>query len=87
MREETILTLLKGLPSIIPIILVQSGTFETSTKSRGNKIEYYDIKKIQLAINIFERDVDVHALDREGNDDRILKATCKRGNCNTYFIR
>ena len=65
--EEPIMRLLEGLQSIIPIILVQSGTFETSTKIGAikSRITPDNTKKIQLAINTFERDVDVPALDRK----------------------
>lgn len=65
MPEEPIMRLLQGLQSIIPIILVPSGTFETSAKIGAikSRITPDNIKKIQLAINIFERDVDVQALD------------------------
>ncbi len=67
MPEEPIMRLLQGLQSIIPIILVPSGTFETSAKIGAikSRITPDNIKKIQLAINIFERDVDVQALDRK----------------------
>lgn len=67
MPEEPIMRLLQGLQSIIPIILVQTGTFETSARIGAikSRITPDNIKKIQLAINIFERDVDVQALDRK----------------------
>ncbi|WP_018611754.1 phosphate acetyltransferase [Segetibacter koreensis] len=65
--EEPILRLLEGLQSLIPIILVTTGTFETSTKVGAIKSKFTpdNIKKIQLAISIFERTVDVQALDRK----------------------
>lgn len=65
--EEPIMRLLQGLQSVIPIILVSSGTFETSTKigSIKSRITSDNVKKIQLAINIFERSVDVQALDQK----------------------
>jgi phosphate acetyltransferase len=59
--------LLEGLDTVIPIILVKAGTFETSTKI-GNiksRITPDNVKKIQLAINIFEKNVDVPALDEK----------------------
>jgi phosphate acetyltransferase len=65
--EEPIIRLLQGLETVIPIILVQSGTFETSTKI-GNiksRITADNTKKIQLAISIFEKNVDVQALDQK----------------------
>jgi phosphate acetyltransferase len=65
--EEPIMRLLQGLQSVIPIILVTSGTFETSTKIGAikSRITPDNTKKIQLAISIFERHVDVHALDQK----------------------
>lgn len=65
--EEPILRLLKGLQSVIPIILVTTGTFETSAKVGAikSRITPDNIKKIQLAISIFEREVDVQALDQK----------------------
>ena len=65
--EEPIMRLLEGLDTVIPIILVKAGTFETSTKI-GNiksRITPDNVKKIQLAINIFEKNVDVPALDEK----------------------
>lgn len=65
--EEPIMRLLKGLQSVIPIILVTTGTFETSAKVGAikSRITPDNIKKIQLAINIFERNVDVQALNQK----------------------
>jgi phosphate acetyltransferase len=65
--EEPLMRLVQGSPSVIPIISVKTGTFETSAKigaiqsgmSPGNK------KKIQLAIDVFEKFVDVKALDEK----------------------
>ena len=65
--EEPIMRLLQGLQSVIPILLVTTGTFETSTKIGAikSRITPDNIKKIQLAISIFERNVDVQALERK----------------------
>lgn len=65
--EEPIMRLLQGLQSVIPIILVSTGTFETSAKIGAikSRITPDNIKKIQLALSIFEREVDVQALDRK----------------------
>lgn len=65
--EEPIMRLLKGLKTVVPIILVSSGTFETSAKvgSIKSRITPDNTKKIQLAINTFERNVDVVALDQK----------------------
>ncbi len=64
---EPIMRLIQGSPSIIPIISVKTGTFETTSKigaiqsamTPGNR------KKIQLAIDIFEKYVDVKTLDEK----------------------
>ena len=65
--EEPIMRLLKGLETVMPIILVKTGTFETSAKI-GNiksRISPDNTKKLQLAINTFEKSVDVQALDQK----------------------
>jgi phosphate acetyltransferase len=65
--EEPILRLLKGLETVIPIIVVQTGTFETSQKIGAikSKITPDNTRKIQLAISIFEKSVDLQALDQK----------------------
>jgi phosphate acetyltransferase len=65
--EEPIIRLLQGLDTVIPIILVQTGTFETSTNigKIKSRITTDNKKKIQLAISIFGKNVDVHALDQK----------------------
>lgn len=65
--EEPIMRLLKGLETIIPIILVQSGTFETSQRIGAikSRITPDNAKKIQLALNIFEKSIDMQALDQK----------------------
>ncbi len=65
--EEPLIRLIQGSPSIMPIISVKTGTFETTAKlgaiqsrlTPGNK------KKIQLAIDVFEKYMDVKALDEK----------------------
>jgi len=65
--EPTILKLIEGLDTVVPIIAVESGTFKTvnrvaNTQSRiasGNK------DKIALAISMFDSHVDVKALERK----------------------
>ena len=65
--EESLMRLIQGSPSIMPIISVKTGTFETSAKlgviqtrmTPGNR------KKIQLAIDVFEKYVDVKTLDEK----------------------
>ncbi|HSU49684.1 MAG TPA: phosphate acetyltransferase, partial [Segetibacter sp.] len=65
--EEPIIRLLKGLETVIPIIYVQTGTFETSQKIGAikSRITPDNHKKIQLAISIFEKSVDLQALDQK----------------------
>jgi phosphate acetyltransferase len=65
--EEPIMRLLEGLQSVIPIILVSTGTFETSTKVGAikSRITPDNIKKIQLALSIFEREVNVQQLNEK----------------------
>jgi len=65
--EPTILKLIEGLDTVFPIVAVESGTFKTvnrvaNTQSRitpGNK------DKIALAISLFDKHVDVKALERK----------------------
>ncbi|HEY2348482.1 MAG TPA: phosphate acetyltransferase [Puia sp.] len=65
--EEPIMRLIQGSPSMMPIISVKTGTFATTAKigaiqsrmTPGNKI------KIKLAIDVFEKYVDVKALDEK----------------------
>ena len=65
--EEPLMRLIQGSPSIMPIISVKTGTFETTAKigaiqtrmTPGNKI------KIKHAIDVFEKHVDVKALDEK----------------------
>lgn len=63
--DEPMIRLIEGLQTIIPIISVQKGTFETTTTigSIHSKITIDNKKKIALAIDIFERHVDLKALD------------------------
>ncbi len=65
--EPTIMKLIEGLDTVVPIVAVESGTFKTvnrvaNTQSRitpGNK------DKIALAISLFDNHVDVKALERK----------------------
>ena len=63
--EEPIMRLIKGSQSVIPIIAVPTGTFETSTRLGGiqSRITPGNDKKIRLAIDTFEKYVDVNALN------------------------
>ncbi|WP_256006049.1 phosphate acetyltransferase [Pedobacter deserti] len=63
--DEPMLRLIEGLQAVIPIIAVDYGTFETSTRIGAihSKISKDNKKKIELAIDIFERYVDMQVLD------------------------
>ncbi|WP_316803136.1 phosphate acetyltransferase [Pedobacter nototheniae] len=63
--DEPMIKLIEGLQTIIPIISVQRGTFETTTAigSIHSKITIDNKKKIMLAIDLFEKYVDLNALD------------------------
>jgi len=63
--DEPMLRLIEGLQTIIPIISVEKGTFETTTAigSIHSKITIENKKKIELAIDVFEKYVDMKALD------------------------
>ena len=65
--EEPIMRLIKGSQTVLPILMVKTGTFNTTT-TIGNiksRITPDNTKKIQLAINTFEKYVDVQALDEK----------------------
>ncbi|GAA4322062.1 phosphate acetyltransferase [Mucilaginibacter gynuensis] len=63
--EEQILKLIEGLQTVIPIIAVKTGTFETSNAVGAirSKITADNTKKIQLAIDTFNKYIDINALD------------------------
>ncbi|WP_285008282.1 phosphate acetyltransferase [Pedobacter faecalis] len=63
--DEPMLRLIEGLQAVIPIIAVDYGTFETSTRIGAihSKISKDNKKKIELAIDVFERYVDMQVLD------------------------
>lgn len=65
--EEPILRLINGLQTVVPIISVKTGTFQTTTMIGAiqSKITPDNTKKIQLAINTFEKYVDMQALDEK----------------------
>jgi phosphate acetyltransferase len=65
MPEEPIIRLIEGLQTVVPILAVKTGTFQTTTEV-GNirsKITADNTKKIQLAIDVFNKHVDVAKLD------------------------
>ena len=63
--EESILRLIEGSETVVPIIAVETGTFQTTTLlgSIQSRITPDNSKKIELAINTFEKYVDVKALE------------------------
>lgn len=65
--EEPILRLIEGLQTVVPIIAVKNGTFQTTTQIGAiqAKITTDNLKKIELAIQTFENYVDINALDEK----------------------
>ncbi|SHK67025.1 phosphate acetyltransferase [Hymenobacter psychrotolerans] len=65
--EAPVLRLLAGLPGVVPILAVPTGTFETTTRVGAirSRITPGNPKKIQLAISTFTRYVDVAALQEK----------------------
>lgn len=65
--EEPIIRLIEGLQTLVPIISVNTGTFQTTTQIGAiqSKITADNTKKIELAINTFEKYVDMQALDEK----------------------
>lgn len=65
--EEPIMKLIEGLQTVVPIISVQTGTFETSkiVGAIPSRITADNTKKIELAINLFNKYVDTQALDEK----------------------
>jgi phosphate acetyltransferase len=65
--DEPIIRLIQGLQTVVPIISVEMGTFKTTqvVGSINARLTADNPKKIQLAINTFEKYVDVKALDEK----------------------
>ncbi|TDN35776.1 phosphate acetyltransferase [Hymenobacter sp. UV11] len=65
--DAPIVRLLEGLPNVVPILAVPTGTFETTTRVGAirSRISADNPKKIQLAISTFERHVEVRALEEK----------------------
>lgn len=65
--EDSIIKLIDGLQTVVPIITVKTGSFETATKvgKIQSKIMPDNIKKILLAITTFKTYVNVQELDKE----------------------
>jgi phosphate acetyltransferase len=65
--DEPVIRLIEGLQSVVPILSVKSGSFQTATQI-GNiksRITPDNNKKIQLAISTFKKYVDVPALEQQ----------------------
>ncbi|RPD51544.1 MULTISPECIES: phosphate acetyltransferase [Chitinophagaceae] len=65
--EEPVLRLLEGLQTVVPIIVVKTGTWRTTTQIGAiqSRISADNTKKVQLAISTFEKYVDVKRLDEK----------------------
>ena len=70
--DQPVMKLIEGLQTVMPIISVQTGTFETSNAIGHihSRITKENKKKIHLAIQVFEKYVDLKALD-----DKIITFT------------
>ena len=64
--EEPILRLIKGLQTVVPVIAVEAGTFQTSNEVGAirSKITSDNTRKIQLAIDTFDKHINVPELDK-----------------------
>jgi len=65
--DEPIIRLIKGLQNVVPIMSVKTGTFETITNIASVKprITSDNKKKIQLAIDTFNKYIDLSSLDEK----------------------
>ncbi len=65
--EQTILNLIEGLDTIVPIISAETGTFKTVTRVANAQSRIYpeNKEKISLAISMFDKYVDVKALEKK----------------------
>lgn len=67
MPDKTILNLIEGLDTVVPIIQVNTGTFKTVTRvaNTQSRISPGDTEKIALAISMFDKYVDVKTLEKK----------------------
>jgi phosphate acetyltransferase len=65
--EQSIINLIEGLDTVVPIIAVETGTFKTVSRVAGtqSRISADNKEKIALAISIFDKHVDVRALEKK----------------------
>ena len=64
--EEPILRLIKGSQTVVPIIAVDTGTFQTSNEVGAirSKVTPDNTRKIQLAIDTFNKHINIAELDK-----------------------
>jgi len=67
--EHSIIQLIEGLDTIVPIIQVETGTFETVNKiaNTQSRIAFYNKEKIALAISTFDKYIDIKAIGEKIN--------------------
>lgn len=65
--EEPVMRLIEGLQVVVPVMAVETGTFETTNLVAGvhSRIRPDDTKKIRLAIETFDRYVDQATLNEK----------------------
>ena len=65
--EKTIINLIEGLDTVVPIIQVKTGTFKTVTRvaNTQSRISSDNTEKISLAIATFDKYVDVKTLEKK----------------------
>jgi phosphate acetyltransferase len=65
--DEPVMRLIAGLDTVVPILAVDTGTFQTSAQisSIQSRITPDNTKKIQQALLTFERFIDVRALEQK----------------------
>lgn len=65
--EPTILKLIEGLDTVVPMITVESGTFKTVNQvaATRSRITTHTKDKIALAISLFDEHVDVKTLEKK----------------------
>jgi phosphate acetyltransferase len=67
--EDSILKLIEGLSSVVPIITVEGGTYHIANTIGGIKSKIYagNLQKIETSINTFNKYVDLDALTNKFN--------------------
>ena len=65
--EPTIMRLIEGLDTVVPIVQVETGTFKTVTRvaNTQSRISPENKEKIGIAITMFDKYVDVKALEKK----------------------